>query len=352
MTQDNTSQLNTNVAPPTEANYLAATPQKESINSSSNPVELAYNPKDYETKVETPATEVVETQETKTEPVDTHKLANLAKTERRLAQKAKEAEEVIKRAESIKAAFQEPDLVQALQKVGVNPKEAFNKLMEYSLKETQPPKTPEQIAKDDMESRLKSYEEKLNNVTSTLEEERTMAAHQSAMTNYVAPVINANPEKYETLISIYGNSENVIKEVYSQMYNEFINSNGKNKYTAEETADALEAHWSEQFKTSLSAAQKLKKYSHYFKDEAEEKAKAEKKLLEEAINKTPLTRAERYESVLADYAKENPPVTKEIKESPKTLTNNMNLTPGALHEGINKTSRKEQIAKFMKNYKE
>lgn len=269
-----------------------------------------------------------------TQQSEAHRLAQLAKTERKLQQKMKEADAIIKQAAQYQGAFNSPDLIESLEKLGLKPGEIYRKLTDHALKEPVPekPKDPMQEELDKTKAELKSYAEAQKQMQEDLNAEREAAAHMTAITQHVAPFIQSNKDKYETAIDVYQGIDNFIKEVYTQMYNEFQNSG--TSYTAQEAADAMEEYWSNNMVTAIQNAKSLNKYKHYFKDEVEEAKKSES-----SMNSKPLTQAERFERVLSRYDQETKSVAEDPKPSqPKTLTNNMNTSSTVNTGGFRKVN--------------
>jgi hypothetical protein len=333
------------------SNYMAATPVVENVNQpSNNSVELLYDPAKYADATEAAPTVKPEAPVQAVEPsIDAekeraHKLAQIAKAERKVQAQQKEAEAIIKKAESLKIALDSPDLITALEGLGLKPNEIYRKLTDAALKKAEPVKTPEQLEKEELHAKLKAYEDTQNKLISDLNSEREMAAHANAIATSVAPVIKANIDKYETAIDVFGSADNFINHVYKSMWDEYQSSG--QQFSAEQAADLIEEHYEAQAKSALNQFKKLKKYQDYFKNEAEEKAKAEQK----ASNKPTLSRAEEFANVLAAQKKENPEAYEETVETPTTLTNNMNAYGDTT--SIFSESRKKQLADFYKKNKD
>lgn len=280
-----------------------------------------------------------EGQPSKSGAVEAHRLAQLAKTERKLQQRQKEAEALIQQAEQYKGAFNSPDLIESLEKLGLKPNEIYRKLTDHALKQGEPEKAkdPMQEELDKTRAELKSYADAQKQMQSDLQAERESMAHMQAITQHVAPVIQNNQDKYETLIDVYGGVDNVIKEVYTQMYTEYQNSG--TSYTAQEAADAMEQHWYNVMIGAIAKTKNLNKFKHYFRDEAEEAKKTE-----ESANNKPLTQAERFASILSKADQETNSVAQDNKISPsKTLTNNMNQAPAPTSVG----SKRSHFSPFL-----
>lgn len=255
---------------------------------------------------------------------ESHKLAQQIKMERKLSQKQKEAELIIAKAEAYRAAFSSTDPIDALQKLGLQPNEIYRKLTDFVLKEEKPaePQDPIKAELADTRKKLDSYAEIQEQMKQELQTERESLMHMQAMNTTVAPIINNNPEKYETLIHMFdGNKEAAIQNVYENMYKTFLETG--ETYTAESAADAMEAYWSEQYQQVLDKAGKLNKFKKYLKDPEEEAKK-----IAASTTKKPLTQAERFANLLAADQETNTVAPEKIFSQPKTLTNNMNNSVG------------------------
>lgn len=278
--------------------------------------ELGYDPSKYEEQaVETTPEAAPEVKTNKGD--ESHRLAQLAKTERKLQQRQKEAEAVIARAEQYKGAFETSDVVEALEKLGLKPNEIYRKLTDHVLKKpSEVAKDPMQEKLDEQERKLQAYEESQNKRLSQIEERETNLQRQQAINNSVAPVINNNEADFETLINVFGTKENVINEVYKQMEDEYTRSG--EIFSAADAAKVMESYWFNQIELGLKNAQKLNKYKHYFKEQEEKQTTTNNKIL---------TKEERFAQLISSQDKETQSVAQETKnKQSNTLTNNMNMT--------------------------
>ena len=252
---------------------------------------------------------------------DIHKISQLAKAERRLSKQKAEAEAIISRADAVKGAFEETDLIAALTKLGLSPTEIYHKLTDNALKN--PPPEEDEVHKElrEVKEQTKSYAEKMEAMERQLQEEKEQTSHMQAIQQHVAPVINENPDAYEVAINIYGGKDEFISEVYSSMYKEYINSG--TTYTAKQAADAIEEYWAGELSNRLEQASKMGKFAKYFN-------KAEPESNKISNNPAYLTQAERFSKILAAHPEtsNDSPATDNHKLA-KTLTNNMNVTPTA-----------------------
>lgn len=303
-------------------------------------VVLGYDPKNFTESNQT--TESSTSVETPTQPKSTskedseraHKLAQLAKTERKLQTEAQKSNEIIKKAESLKEAFQSTNIVEQIEKLGFDPIEVYKTMTKQLVADREPDKTPEQLREEQYEAKLKSLEDSLVKIQNEVVDKDNSIAKQKILDRDIIPSIDL--ELHGTAINIFGSKEAFIEKVYAQMEDEYI-TNGK-LYSAKVMADSLEEYYYNQMTAALDNAKKINKFSKYFQNE--------KEITSNDSNNETLSRSERLERVLSDFKKENLNTVEQETESPKTLTNNMNINSERFSTPAN--SRKEQIRMFLK----
>jgi hypothetical protein len=273
------------------------------------------------------------------------KFADLAKLERKIQKQKAEAEELLNRANAIKGAFEEADLVEALQKLGLDPSQVYDKMTQFALnKLNNTPKDPVQAKLEQQDKQLKEYKEAQDKDRLERQTEKEQAQHQLNISSKVAPVLEANPDNYECLIATYGSKENAAIEVYKAMVEEFQRSN--TVVAPQDAADALEAHWQNQLLSGIEAAAKLKKFKNRFANSEQD---TEELLAKYGNKPTSLSATDAFSQALAD--KLSTDIGSSDSRTPsKTLTNNMSPTsfdpPRSVVSGKGNITIEERMAKL------
>jgi hypothetical protein len=194
------------------------------------------------------------------------KMADLAKAEYKLQQQTKEAKKLAEKAEAYKKAFASDNAAEALDALGLDKNKIFQSLLDEQLKQTTADPTSEKLT--DHDKKLQSALDKIAQLENQIQEDKESTAATTVKSNYIAPLIHKDPDKYETLIDIFGSKEAVIDQVYSEIYDEYQKSG--NSYQPEEALDAMENYWQGVVERSLNKAKSLKKYSKFFANQPEQ----------------------------------------------------------------------------------
>ena len=310
---------------PTKIEYVDTQENQTALNP--QPIAEAEPVLDADGNIVAPPAEPIKTK------VDVKKMADLVKLERRLAKKEADAKALLEKASSIQGAFDDADLVSALQKIGLNPDEVYKKMTKYAVdKMNEKPTDPIQAELQATKKQLEEYKASQDKMLKDLNDERAMSAHQQAMTQKVAPVINENPDAYEVLIATFGGKDQAIAKVYEECYNEFCRSG--TVIDPKEAAEAMENYFYEVQEQALTNASKLNKFKKHFNQ-------AELEKTTEALE----TGAESFTRALSAKL-DSPPALDKPNQQAKTLTNNMGSI--SAKPAIQSSGKVDHLARFLK----
>jgi hypothetical protein len=256
---------------------------------------------------------------------DLKKMTDLVKLERRLAKKEQEAKQLIADAERYKGAFDDSDMVSALTKLGLNPEEVYRKMTKHALDQiSKKPLDPKDQELQDTKEQLREYKSAQDKLIQDLNNERAMQAHQKAMTDKVAPIINANPDEFQVLIATFGDKDKAIAKVYEECYNEYCRT--ETVIDPKEAAEAMEAYYYDIQKQAITNASKLSKFKDFFRQEADH-----------APNEVLSSDAEQFSKALS--AKLDSPLHTDSPKPSKTLSDN---------SGFPSSGKIDYLARFLK----
>jgi hypothetical protein len=151
-------------------------------------------------------------------PTDVKKAADLIKLERRLAKRQAEIDAMSSKAEKLQKAFSSPDVAEQLREMGYDPQEAYASMTKAALDKLkkEPNLTPEQRENKELKQQVESYKAAVDKITSDMNSEREMQAHQRAMNEQVAPIFKENPNQYAVLTKTFGSQDMAIAKVYEE----------------------------------------------------------------------------------------------------------------------------------------
>lgn len=193
------------------------------------------------------------------------------KADRRAKEMEKKAADNLQRAEafdkakSLAESGEDPTAV--LIAAGLNPAKFFKDLGEWALSDKNIVEDPTQKALREHEERLNKYAKDLEVQATTIKQKEEMAQHNTVIARDVIPLLQNNPERYETLLLEYG--QNAATEVYKTLWERYqqlghTNDDAGVPLTFERVADTLEEYWFNKIETGYNAASKLKKFRNKF----------------------------------------------------------------------------------------
>jgi hypothetical protein len=187
------------------------------------------------------------------------------KSRRRAQEMEKKASENLKRSEAFakvrELAASGEDPVAILREAGLDEADYYQKLTQFALSDkAKKPEDPVQKELREHKERLDKYAKDLEVQTKTLEDEKSLAQHNRAISEHVIPLLQANPDRFEALFAEYG--QNAAVEVYRTVWEIYQRTGKARKF--DEVADEMEAYWSETIDKGIQAASKLKKFQNRF----------------------------------------------------------------------------------------
>ena len=114
--------------------------------------------------------------------------------------------------------------------------------------------------------RLDKYAKDLEVQAKTIQEKEDLAAHNKVIADKVIPLLQADPDKYECLVTEYG--PNAAVEVYKTVWDIYQQTGKARSFT--EVADEMEEYWRETIDKGIQSARKLKKFQNQFSQTGEE----------------------------------------------------------------------------------
>lgn len=200
-----------------------------------------------------------------------------------------------------------------LNAAGLDPIKFYQNMTNYALSDKAKVEDPVQKELREHKERLDKYSKDLEMQANSIKEKEDMAAHNQVISSTVIPMLNANPDKYETLLMEYG--PNAAVEVYKTVWEIYKETGKARKF--DEVADEMEKYWSDKVESGINNALKLKKFQNRFSQSSNE--------------------TNRYQSD-----------QKENNRSP-TLSNKQNTTP-LKNSAKNYQTRDERVAEILKKF--
>jgi hypothetical protein len=130
----------------------------------------------------------------------------------------------------------------------------------HALKEPAKKETPEQKMLREHQERLDEYAKTLEVTANTIKEKEELAAHNKNITEQVIPLLQQNPDRYESLLIEYG--ANAATEVYKAVWQRYQETGEIVSF--QQAADRMEEYWAGQIESGLNAASKMKKFGNRF----------------------------------------------------------------------------------------
>ena len=253
-TKENISVLN----PPPESSWGAL--KEDAATAASNSDESAS-----ETIVEPPAST-----NTPSVKVDVKKMTDLVKLERRLAKREADAKATLEKAERIADAFNDPDLVTAIQKLGLDPGDVYKKMTKFALDKLQDKPAaldPKEAELLEVKKQLSEYKAGQERIEKQLNDERAVAAHAKAMNERVVPVFKELGNQLQPLIKTYGSEANAIAAVYDECFKEY-NKSGV-VIDPKDAAIGMNKFYKEAYLESVKHLKEMDDFKDMFKTEEE-----------------------------------------------------------------------------------
>ena len=220
---------------------------------------------------ETPETPA-KTEETPEKPQDARKLfLDAQKAERKAKEMEKKAKAGLDKATALEAAIKMTseggDPTALLKAVNVDPIKFYKDMTAYAISDKNKPEDPVQKELREHKERLDQYEKERTVMLTDMQQKEDMIAANKIISTQIIPIIQSNPEKYETILLEYGKDTaiaifNVMKEAYDLPDDQ--KPAGWKMPTFEEAAERLETYWAEKVESGIIAASKLKKFSNRF----------------------------------------------------------------------------------------
>ena len=220
----------------------------------------------------TPTPQEQEEQSPKNPELDARKLFLKAqKAERKAKENEKKSQDGLKKAEAINAAIkltnEGGDPTAVLTAVGIDPIKWYQNMTSYALSNKDKAEDPVKKELREHKERLDQYEKERTVMLTDMQQKEDMIAANKIISTQIIPIIQSNPEKYETILLEYGKDTaiaifNVMKEAYDLPDDQ--KPAGWKMPTFEEAAERLEIYWAEKVESGIIAASKLKKFSNRF----------------------------------------------------------------------------------------
>lgn len=166
--------------------------------------------------------------------------------------------EAFERAISLAQSGEDPTAV--LTAAGLDPIKFYQNMTTYALSDKNKTEDPVKKELREHKERLDKYAADLEVQANTIKSKEEAAAHNQVITQTVIPMLQANADKYETLLMEYG--ANTAIEVYKTVW-EIYQSTGKAR-KFEEVADEMEKYWSDKVEAGIINASKMKKFQNRF----------------------------------------------------------------------------------------
>ena len=209
------------------------------------------------------------------------------KAKRRADEMEKKAQSSLARAEAfdkaVALAQSGEDPTAVLSAAGLDPIKFYQNMTTYALTEKGKPEDPVQKELREHKERLDKYAKDLEVQANSMKEKEEMAAHNQVISTNVIPMLNANPERYETLLMEYG--PNAAVEVYKTVYEIYQQTGKARKF--DEVADEMEKYWADKVESGLNNALKLKKFQNRFTQASSEPTRNQQSDHQDTSNRSP-----------------------------------------------------------------
>ena len=211
-----------------------------------------------------PTEEAVKEAETKvsTEAEARKLFLQAQKAERRAKEMEKKASDSLKRADAFEKAkalaASGEDPFELLKAAGLDPVKFYKDMTTFALKPEQTPEDPTAKQLREHKEQLEAYKKQNEDLANSIKDKEELQQHNKNIQDQVIPILSANPDNYECLLTQYG--ANAAVEVYKQVWELYQQKNEVISF--EEAANQLEKYWSDQIESGLNAALKMKKFAN------------------------------------------------------------------------------------------
>lgn len=225
-----------------------------------------------------PAEEQATTEEVKTEETPKNVEAEARKlylSAQKADRKAKEMEkkaaaglakaEAFEKARSMAESGEDPTAL--LKAAGLDPIKFYKDMTTYALRDDQKQEDPVKRELREHKEKLEQYAKANQELADSIKNKEELAMHNQNITTQVIPLLEGNRDKYETLLTEFGN--NTALEIYKVVWDahnlpDDQKPAGWRLPTFQEAADYLEDFYSKERESAIIAASKLKKFKHLF----------------------------------------------------------------------------------------
>lgn len=187
------------------------------------------------------------------------------KAKRKAAENLKKSEDSLKKAEAFEKAIslaqsgEDPTAV--LLAAELDPVKFYRDMTAFALSDkAKKPEDPVQKELREHKERLDKYAKDLEVQATTIKQKEDLAAHNEVIKSAVIPLLNENPQKYETILLEYG--ANAAVEVYKAVWEIYQETGKARKFS--EVADEMEKYWSDKVESGLNSASKLERFKNRF----------------------------------------------------------------------------------------
>jgi hypothetical protein len=243
------------------------------------------------------------------------------KAERKAKEMEKKAAASLSRADAfdkaVKMTQQGGDPTAVLTAAGIDPIKFYQDMTQHVLKEPVKKETAQEKQLREHEQRLNEYAKTLEVQANTQKEKEELATHNKNITEQVIPLLQNNPDRYESLLIEYG--ANAATEVYKAVWERY-------QLTGEivpfqQAADNMEEYWAKQIESGINAASKMKKFSNRF---AAAEQTRQNPVQKETPNRTfTLSNQQTSQAAPASGGKKKPPANLTWEERANWYTNNL-----------------------------
>ena len=230
------------------------------LHISEEELQQAQNPVTTETTTEEKKEEVPKNSEAEARKL----FLSAQKAERKAKEMEKKAKAGLEKSEALEKALEMTksgqDPTALLKAVGLDPIKFYQDMTTHALKAEEKPEDPVQKELREHKERLDKYAADLEVQAKTVQEKEELAEHNRIITSTVAPLLMNNAEKYEALLTEYGNQ--AAAQVYTEVWTHYQKTGEMVPF--EKAADVLEQFWSEKIESGINAASKFKKFANRF----------------------------------------------------------------------------------------
>jgi hypothetical protein len=186
------------------------------------------------------------------------------KAERRAKEMEKKAKSGLTKAEAIEKAIKMTesggDPTAVLTAAGLDPVKFYKDMTSHVLKNPEKPEDPIQKELRETREKLEEYAKANEVMVKTQQDKEELEQHNKIISSTVIPLLQAEPEKYEALLTEYG--PNAAVEVYKAVWQRYQETGETVSF--QQAAEKMEEYWSQQIETGINTALKMKKFANRF----------------------------------------------------------------------------------------